>query len=135
MGGLGRSSQKQDKQIPRWEQEAAIDQLHLGKALSTLGYTPWMGPDVAAFSPMQVAGMQGTNTLAEAFGMPSVGNPMMGLPAPSDFGGLLGYSSFPMYQQSLMNLQNAFPGQAQYLASFTNNPFLGGFGGRFNRDD
>ena len=116
----------QDNELPQWYQEAAVDRINFGKLLGQTGYMPWMGPDVAAFTSPQIAGMQGTSDLAAAFGMPNSGDVAAGLPQPQDFGGgMMGYSAFPMFEGALANMKEAFPAQADYYSSFFMNPISG----------
>lgn len=118
-GGKGGSSTTQ-VQIPAWLESAAQSNLARADRLAQLGYTPYYGPDVAAMTPMQIAAMQGTNQAAAAFGMPSV-DAMAGMPAPQTFaGGVQGYSSAPLYEQSLAALAASRPGQFAAL----NAPFI-----------
>lgn len=120
-GGKGGSSTTQVT-IPPWLEEAAQTNLARADVLSTIGYTPYYGPDVAALTPMQQAAMQSTNMAASAFGMPAPVDPMAGMPQAQDFGGgVYGYSSAPLYQGSVSALQAAAPGQyAALLAPFIN---------------
>lgn len=108
-GGKG-GSQSTSVQIPAWLEQAA--QANLGRAdqAAQIGYTPYYGPDVAAFTPMQQAAMQGTNQAASAFGMAAPTD--TGMPQAQTFaGGVQGYSSAPMYEEALAALQQNAPGQ------------------------
>lgn len=110
-GGKG-GSQSTSVQIPAWLEQAA--QANLGRAdqAAQIGYTPYYGPDVAAFTPMQQAAMQGTNQAASAFGMAAPIDAMAGMPQAQTFaGGVQGYSSAPMYEEALAALQQNAPGQ------------------------
>lgn len=109
-GGKG-GRQTTEVKIPAWLEQAAQENLARAGEVSRIGYVPYMGPDVAALSPMQISAMQGTGQAASAFGLPS-GNVMAGVPAPQTFaGGVQGYSSYPLYEQALANLQTTAPGQ------------------------
>lgn len=123
MGMGSTQTTQQEHELPKWYQEAAIDQINLGKLMGQLGYVPYIGADVAAFTPQQIQGMQGTNDLASAFGMADRRDIASELPAPTDFGGgIRGYSSFPMYEDAINSLFAAYPAQAQYLAQFSMDP-------------
>lgn len=123
MGGGQTTTTVQDNELPKWYQEAAIDQVNLGKMVGSMGYAPYIGPDIAAFAPQQIAGMQGASDLAAAFGMANAAPEQMPV---TDFGnGVRGYSSFPGYESAVENLRQAFPGLANYLAGFTIDPFTG----------
>lgn len=115
-------SQSTTVSIPKWLQDAARTNMARADTLAQIGYTPYYGPDVAAFSPMQLAAMQGTNSAASAFGMAAPSDPMSGMPQPQTYaGGVQGYSSQPLYAESLAALQAAAPGQyAALLAPFIN---------------
>lgn len=126
MGGGKGGKSTTTVQIPAWLQEAAQKNLARADVLSTLGYVPYYGPDVAAFTPMQQAAMEGTNQAALAFGMPAPTSAMAGLPMAQTFaGGLQGYSSMPLYEQSLQTLQAARPGQYAALQAPFINPITG----------
>lgn len=120
-GGKG-GSQTSSVQIPAYIQDAAKANLARADEISKIGYTPYYGPDVAAMTPMQQAAMQNTAGAASAFGMATpTGQDIYGMPAPTQFaGGIQGYSSAPMYEQSLAELQARRPAQYDALMA----PFL-----------
>ena len=119
-GGKG-GSQSTSVEIPAWLQEAAQSNLAKAGEISKIGYTPYYGPDVAAMTPLQAAGMQNTGAAASAFGLPVASDPMAGMPTPQTYaGGLLGYSSGGMYDQARSELAARNPGQ--YAA--VNAPFI-----------
>jgi hypothetical protein len=101
---------------PEWVDRAAQSALGQAQQTARIGYTPYYGPDVAAFTPQQNAAFEGTNQAASAFGMPtSQGN---GMPPPETFaGGVQGYSSAPIYQQSVNALQQNNPQQYAAIMS------------------
>jgi len=120
-------------QIPQYLEDAARRNLSRASQISNIGYTPYFGADVAAMTPMQQASMQGTNQMASAFGLPSVSDPMAGMPQAQDFGGMQAYSSAPMYEQSLQSLAQNRPEQYQAIESMFNptggTSYGGGYGG------
>lgn len=119
-------SQSTSVQIPKWLQAEAQSNLARANEIAKVGYTPYYGADVAAFTPMQQAAMQGTNQAAAAFGMPSVADPMAGMPQPQTFaGGVQGYSSAPMYQQSIGQLEAQRPAQYGAITSMFIDPVTG----------
>jgi hypothetical protein len=123
-GGKGGSSST-SVQVPAWLESAAKQNLARADRVAQLGYTPYYGPDVAAFSPMQMAAMQGTNQAASAFGLPG-GDAMAGMPAPQTFaGGVQGYSSAPLYQQSIDALAANAPGQTAAMGRMFIDPMTG----------
>jgi hypothetical protein len=87
-------------------------------------------------TPSQMAAIQGTNTAALSFGLPSMADPMAGMGQPLSFGGVPAYSSAPLYEQSLAELQRRQPGQYNALRAPFIDPVTGaqpaapfGFGG------
>jgi hypothetical protein len=109
-GGKGGSSTT-SVQIPAWLENAAQQNLARADRVAQLDFMPYFGPDVAAMTPMQQAAMQNTNQAALAFGTAAPTDAMAGIPAAQTFaGGLQGYSSAPLYQQSVEALRTAMPG-------------------------
>lgn len=111
----GTKTAKSETKLPDWYEDAAKGMLDLGQQISDIGYVPYMGPDVAAFTPQHMAGFQGTSDLASAFGMAPQTNVAESMPTPDMSGA---YSSYPMFSQILQQLASAFPKQSNYLASF-----------------
>jgi hypothetical protein len=110
-GGKG-GSQTTRVEVPQWLEQAAQQNIGRADQVSQIGYTPYYGPDVAAFTPMQQAAFQNTGNAASAFGLAAPSDPMGGMPAPQTFaGGVQGYGSGGLYDQSLAALQAARPGQ------------------------
>lgn len=107
--------------VPQYIEDAARANLAKANEISKIGYTPYYGPDVAAFTPMQQAGFQNTAGMADAFGLAGGGTGMEGMPTPTTYaGGIQGYSSAPMFEQSMAELEARRPGQ--YAA--INAPFI-----------
>ncbi len=101
---------KSETTIPDWVAQPAQQNIAMAQKVAGMGYTPYYGPDVAAFTPMQNAAFQGTNDAAAAFGMPTAQG--TGMPAPKTFaGGVQGYSSAPMYEQAIKRLERRNPEQ------------------------
>lgn len=104
--------------VPAYLREAAEEMLGRAKATSQTGYVPYYGPDVAAMTPSQIAAMQGTNSAASAFGLPTV-DPMAGMPAATNYNGMNAYSSGAGYDSAVAELKKRFPGQfAAIMAQF-----------------
>tara|TARA_B110000093_G_scaffold81859_1_gene88749 strand:- start:162 stop:1226 length:1065 start_codon:yes stop_codon:yes gene_type:complete len=114
-------------EIPAWLENAAIENINKARDVSQIGYVPYYGPDVAAFSPMQQQSMQSTGNAASAFGLAPQGfNAMAGMPQAETFaGGLQGYSSAPLYEQSLDNLFANAPAQYRAMSDMFIDPFTG----------
>jgi len=130
-GGKGGSTSS-SVEIPEYIEKAAQRNLNKAERISQLGYVPYYGPDVAAFTPMQQASFQNTADVAGAFGMSaptSQQDIMGGMGAPTQYAnGLSGYSSAPIYQQSLDELERQRPGQKSYMDSFFIDPYSGSYG-------
>jgi hypothetical protein len=131
MGGGGKGGSTSTKtEIPKWVEEPSKRNLARSEALQSLGYMPYYGPDVAAFSPMQSAAFGATGQAAEAFGMAPSGFASQayggGMPAPREFaGGTMGYSSAPLFDQAVQELAARRPGQFDYYNRFQVNPMTG----------
>jgi len=106
-------------EIPDWIKEPAIRNLERAEKAQQIGYMPYYGVDIAGFSPMEQQAMQGTVSQAQAFGLAPQGmNAMAGMPQPQqyDIGGgqmVSGYSSAPLYEQALAEVQRKQPEFAQ----------------------
>ena len=110
---MGSGSQTNKTEIPAWLENASRDNIAMGNQIAGLGYVPYYGPDVAAFTPMQQASFQNTGQAANAFGMAGGGmTGMEGMPQAQQFaGGVSGYSSAPMFQETMAALEANNPGQ------------------------
>ena len=132
-GGKGGSTSS-SVTIPEYIEEAARRNLAKAEGISQIGYVPYYGPDVAAFTPFQQAGFQQTADVASEFGLGpqmSQADVMGGMPAPTEFaGGVRGYSAAPLYQQAVDELAAQRPAQAQYIESFFIDPVTGQAGTR-----
>ena len=130
-GGKGGSTSS-SVEIPEYIEKAAQRNLNKAERISQLGYVPYYGPDVAAFTPMQQASFQNTADVAGAFGMNAPASQqdiMGGMAAPTQYaGGVSGYSSAPIYQQSLDELARQRPAQKSYMDSFFIDPYSGSYG-------
>lgn len=125
-GGKGGSTTSQ-VEIPAWLENAAIENINRARDVQKIGYTPYYGPDVAAFTPMQQQAMQATGGAASAFGLAPQGfDATAGIPQAQEFaGGLMGYSSQPLYQQSVNAFRQARPAQAMALEGMFIDPYTG----------
>lgn len=123
-GGKG-GSQTTTVKIPEWLETAAQGNLAKANELAQIGYTPYYGPDVAAMTPAQIAAGQNIGSAASAFGLSGF-DPTAGMPTATTYAnGVSGYSSAPLYQQSLAALQAAAPGQYAALQAPFINPVTG----------
>jgi len=122
-GGKG-GSQSTEVEIPQWMEDAGRKQLSRSEDIQQMGYMPYYGPDVAAFTPLQEAGMQSAANAGSAFGLAPEGmNAMQGMPEAQTFaGGVRGYSSAPLFEQALAELQERAPGAMDiYRNQFASN--------------
>lgn len=128
MGGILGGSQSTTTKNPAWVDQAAQQALAQGRDVARIGYVPYSGPDVAAFTPAQQAAFDSANLGASAFGLPSGASSM---PAPQTFaGGVQGYSAAPMFQQALEQLKATAPGQYQAIVSQFIDPVTGQMAGQ-----
>ncbi|URC15519.1 hypothetical protein DB2_17 [Octadecabacter Antarctic DB virus 2] len=124
-GGKG-GSQTSQVEIPKFVENASKANLARANEISQIGYTPYYGPDVASFNPMQEASFANTGQAANAFGMAGGGlTGMEGMPAAQDFNGVSGYSSAPLYQGAVDQLQAQRPGQYDAIMSQFIDPVTG----------
>jgi hypothetical protein len=125
-GGKGGSTTT-TVEVPEYIEEAAKRNLARAQQISQIGYTPYYGPDVAAFTPTQEAAFQNVAGQAGAFGLATpAGGPMAGMPAPQTFaGGVRGYSSAPMFEEALDEFGRRRPAQKSYIDAMFIDPFTG----------
>jgi hypothetical protein len=123
-------SQTQSTTIPKWLEDAARENIATGNQVAGLGYVPYFGADVASFTPMQQASFQNTGQAANAFGLAGGGlTGMEGMPQPQQFaGGVSGYSSAPMFQETMAALEANNPAQFAAIQNMFNNPQTGAGG-------
>lgn len=128
-GGKGGSTTT-SVQVPEYIEEAAKRNLSRADTISRIGYVPYFGPDVAAFTPTQEAAFQNVAGQAGAFGLATpAGGAMAGVPAPQQFaGGIQGYSSAPLYEQALGELTARRPAQVNLMESLFIDPVTGQVG-------
>lgn len=111
-GGKGGSSKSQTT-IPTWIQEPAIRNIARAEDVARMGYQPYYGPEVAAFNPMQTAAMQSAADAAYAFGIGPQMNVSSSIPQPTEYaGGIQGYGSGDIFEQSVDQFQQRQPDQA-----------------------
>lgn len=126
-GGKGGSSKSSSQvKIPKWLEDAARANMARADKIAQIGYTPYYGPDVAAFNPTQQAAFQNTADAASAFGMAAPADPMAGMPQAQVYAnGVQGYSSQPMFQQSLDAFAADRPGQFAAMSAPFIDPITG----------
>ena len=122
MGGVLGGSQKTATQIPAWLAQAAQKAVAQSGQAGQIGFTPWQGPDVAALAPGQTGAIDNNNAALSAFGLAPSQSTM---PPPVDYGGVQGYSAYPIYQQGLNAFKAAAPGQYSAIAGMFIDPVTG----------
>lgn len=130
-GGKG-GSQTTETEIPQFIEGPARRNLQRAEQLAQVGYMPYYGPSVAAFTPMQTQAMQSTADAAAAFGLAPQMDVMAGMPQAQDFGGVQGYGTGQMFEQALSDLAANQPGQAAAFNRLFTGPQAGG-GGLLNQ--
>jgi hypothetical protein len=133
-GGKG-GSQTSQVTVPQYIEDAARANLSRAGDVANIGPIRYEGPDVAAYSPMQLAAARGLSDTASAFGVAGGGMSDQdlrgGMPEPTEFaGGVRGYSSAPMYDESLAALKASSPGQYDFINSLYIDPVTGELGSR-----
>ena len=117
--GKGGSATSQ-VEVPAWLNDAAQGNLAKANEMAKIGYADYRGPDVAAFTPMQMSAFQNTSNAANAFGL-AASPGMAGMPAPTMYAnGVEGYSAAPIYDQAKAEMMRLNP--AQFAA--INAPFI-----------
>jgi len=126
-GGKGGSTTS-TVEVPQYIEDAAKRNLLRAQDISQIGYTPYYGPDVAAFTPMQEASFAGTQELASAFGAPTAQGGVSGMPEAQTFaGGIRGYSSAPLFEESLDEFGRRRPAQKAFIDRMFIDPVTGGY--------
>lgn len=120
-GGKG-GTKTSAQEIPKWLEDAVIQNLNQAKSAAEIGYVPYYGQDVAALSPMEESAMQGTMGAMSAFGMaPKGAQYQSSLPEPSVVNGMRGYRSGDLYDAALQELSVRAPDQAKRYSDFYKN--------------
>lgn len=109
----GSTSQTTEQEIPAYLDQAAQDLIARYTTAAQLGYMANPNAGVAAFTPMQVSAMNANNMGMQAYGLGGVADPMAGMPQAVDMGGgVMGYRSDPIHQQSRTAFAQQNPGTA-----------------------
>lgn len=112
-GGKG-GGQTTKTEIPEWAESATKRNLARAEEVQKIGYMPYYGPDIAAFTPSQQAAMQNNLNTAAAFGMAAPSDAMAGMPQAEEFaGGMQGYSSGKLFDQAVAEFEAKKPDYAR----------------------
>jgi len=117
-----------DRTMPAFFETALQQGVGMGTDLAASPYIGYRGADVAAFSPMQEAAFRNQQNAMTAFGMD--GGQGSYLPTPVNTGGALGYSSAPVFDDAVRNLEANSPAAAEFISSFGIDPVTGAVGSR-----
>jgi hypothetical protein len=140
-GGGGKGGQSESSstvKLPENIEKIAEENLALADRIGEIGYVPYQGNTVAAFTPQQQAVMQNTSDAASAFGMGNGSSqaaaagvdPFTGMAMdPNMSGGVLGYSPYAAYQDAQSQIA---PGQRAAIDSFFIDPQTGAAAGGGN---
>jgi len=128
-GGKG-GSQTTQVEIPEFIEGPARRNLQRAEQLAKVGYMPYYGPEVAAFTPMQTQAMQSTADAAAMFGLAPQMDVTAGMPQAQDFGGIQGYGSSGLFQQALADLASQQPAQSQAFQNLFIGPNTSGLLGQ-----
>jgi hypothetical protein len=122
MGGGSTTQETDSKTVnkpPRWFNDAAIKSLQVADQINQAGYVPYMGNQVAAFTPMQQGAMQSASDWASAANGTGKVDAMAGMPQASvDGSGIAGYESATGMMRNLEQMRQRFPKQYDQLARF-----------------
>lgn len=120
MGGGSQDTKSETvNKPPKWFNDAAIKSLEVADQINQAGYVPYMGNQVAAFTPTQQAAMQSVNDWAAAAGGGPAVDAMAGMPqATVDGSGVAGYESATGMMRNLDLLRQRFPKQYSQLSKF-----------------
>jgi hypothetical protein len=122
---MGGGSQKQKtnsstvNKPPKWFEDAAIKSLQVADRINQAGFVPYMGNEVAAFTPMQQRAMQSASDWMSASDGTGRVDAMAGMPqATVDGSGVAGYASAPGMMRNLELLRERMPKQYDLLTQF-----------------
>lgn len=122
---MGGGSQKQKtnskttNKPPQWFEDAAIKSLQVADRINQAGYVPYLGNEIAAFTPMQERAMQSASDWMSAANGEAKVDAMAGMPAATvDGSGVKGYASAPGMMRNLELLKERFPAQYDLLTQF-----------------
>lgn len=120
-GGKG-GSQTSSVVIPEYIEAAAQRNLNRADRIGQIGNVVNPGPTSVGFVPMQSSSFQNTADTANAFGLntPSGQSDIQrgGMDAPQEYAnGVSGYSSAPIYDQSMQEFGQRDPAQKSYIDS------------------
>jgi len=93
---------------PKSKYLQSLYQKHFDRAPDQAGYDFWMGKSI--------------DEIQNSFGQGAQRDPLTGLPMAGQFGGIAGYSAFPIYADNMQRLNQTYPGLMDYQRSFSVDP-------------
>lgn len=122
MGGGSQKTDSNSKSVatpPQWWEDAAIKSLQVADRINQAGYVPYMGNQIAAFTPMQTRAMQSASDWMTDMNGGKRKDAMAGMPeAKRDASGVKGYSSAEGFMNNLELMRKRFPAQYDILRQF-----------------
>ena len=110
MSGGGGKGGSQSQEIPKYLERASKDAVSRVQDISKMGYAPYYGPSIAAVNPTERLAAQNAVSGASAFGLADAGHDVYaGMPEPVTMGGVSGYSTAPLFDQAVMELETRAP--------------------------
>jgi|DEB0MinimDraft_3_1074331.scaffolds.fasta_scaffold66701_1 hypothetical protein len=110
---------QQKTEIPSWYEDAVKLQIKRADELQKLGRMPYMGPEVAAINPAEIAASRNVGQMASAFGLEAPAELSMGDMPTVTQGGLTGYTSYPAYIANMERLKEQRPDQYDFFSRMT----------------
>jgi len=117
--GSSSTTQVQKTEIPKWYEDAAKLQIRRADDAYTLGKMPYMGPEVAAINPAEMAASRNVGQMASAFGLEAPAELSMGDMPTVTQGGMTGYTSYPAYLENMERLKEQRPDQYDFFSRMT----------------
>jgi len=117
-GGKGGSQTTATNFTPEMERGIA-DAINLARN-SARAYMPIQGATLAAKTGGMLAGDQGLNSSRAALGLPGITS---SLPEAKNYNGVMGYSSYPMFQDEMARAEQNYPDLFQKIKSLQEDPF------------
>jgi hypothetical protein len=125
MSGGGKGGTTTTKvEIPQYIEDASKANLARADEVARTGYIPYMGPDVAAMTGDQLSAMANTNSMASAMGM-ATAEPTLPQPVQTFANGVQGYSSYPIYEETMDRFASERPGQFDHISGMFIDPVTG----------
>lgn len=130
-GGKGGST---STELPGYLQDFQKENMANARLLAELGYSPYTGPEVAAVNPWEELAAVNQGQMSKAFNMGapdgSIASRMPEVVTAPD--GSSGYSSFPIFNQAVSELQNVAPAYDARYKSLMGLPKYSSRGGVYN---